>query len=68
MFVLRGNRLSELANLIKNKREEKDMSQEDLAKEVDVSAGAVCHWEKGLRVPGGLTMLKLVRVLELEIN
>ena len=37
---VRRDKLSELATMIKNKREEKEMSQEDLAREVEVSAGS----------------------------
>ena len=43
--------MNKFAERLKELREEKGLSQIDLAKEVQISSACVSRWEKNLRVP-----------------
>lgn len=51
---------------IKQARERKNLSQEDLALQLDVSRQAVSKWENDLAVPQGINREMLSQVLKLE--
>lgn len=52
---------------IKKAREEKNLSQEDLAEQLGVSRQAVSKWENGMALPQGINREMLGRILELNI-
>lgn len=52
-----------LAENIKEKRLERNMSQEELSGIVGVTRRAICHYEKGERVPDFYTGLRLAKAL-----
>jgi len=54
---------STLAGRIKKYRFENGLSQEDLAKELNVNESTVHHYEKGIYKPTNLLLKKLLRVL-----
>ena len=56
-----GDRISELRN-------EKDLSQNQLAKLMEVSRQAVSKWETGQSVPDSLNLIKLADILETDIE
>ena len=56
-----GERISELRN-------EKKLSQNQLAKLMDVSRQAVSKWETGQSVPDTLNLIKLADILETDIE
>ena len=56
-----GERFSELRN-------EKKLSQNQLAKLMDVSRQAVSKWETGQSVPDSLNLIKLADILETDIE
>ena len=56
-----GERISELRN-------EKTLSQNQLAKLMDVSRQAVSKWETGQSVPDSLNLIKLADILETDIE
>ena len=56
-----GERISELRN-------EKKLSQNQLAKLMDVSRQAVSKWETGQSVPDSLNLIKLADILETDIE
>lgn len=43
--------MSRFAERLKEMREEKNLSQNDLSKEIKISAACINRWEKNLRVP-----------------
>ena len=49
-------------------REQKSISQNKLAELVDVDRSAVAHWESGDRVPSTRLLMKLAKVLEVDIS
>lgn len=51
---------------IREAREAKGISQEYLAKKLEVEQGAVCHWEKGSSRPNKRNLAKLCRFLGVE--
>ena len=56
-----GDRISELRN-------EKKLSQNQLAKLMEVSRQAVSKWETGQSVPDSLNLIKLADILETDIE
>ena len=56
-----GDRISELRN-------EKNLSQNQLAKLMEVSRQAVSKWETGQSVPDSLNLIKLADILETDIE
>ena len=55
-----------LGEQIKQARETKNLSQEDLAEQLGVSRQAVSKWENGTSVPQGINRELLSKLLELE--
>ncbi len=55
-----------LGEEIRQAREEKHLSQEDLAEQLGVSRQAVSKWENGIALPQGINREMLNRILELE--
>jgi len=55
-----------LGEQIKQAREQKNLSQEELAEQLDVSRQAVSKWENNTSVPQGANREMLSKVLELE--
>lgn len=56
----------ELGEEIRQAREEKHLSQEDLAEQMGVSRQAVSKWENGMAVPQGINREMLNNILELK--
>lgn len=55
-----------LGEEIRQAREEKNLSQEDLAEQLGVSRQAVSKWENGIAVPQGINREMLNKILELN--
>lgn len=55
-----------LGEEIRQTREEKNLSQEDLAEQLGVSRQAVSKWENGIAVPQGINREMLNKILELK--
>ena len=53
---------------IKNKRKELNLTQEYLAKELNISRQAVSKWEKGLSEPSMDNLVKLSGIFGVDIN
>ncbi len=53
---------------IKNKRKELNLTQEYLAKELNISRQAVSKWEKGLSEPSMDNLLKLSEIFGVDID
>ena len=49
-------------------REKKNISQNKLAELLEVDRSAVAHWESGDRIPSTKLLMKLARVLEVDIS
>lgn len=56
-----------LGEEIRQAREEKHLSQEDLAEQMGVSRQAVSKWENGIALPQGINREMLNRILELNM-
>ncbi|MFR6017450.1 MAG: helix-turn-helix domain-containing protein [Paraclostridium sordellii] len=57
-----------IGDKILNLRKEKNMTQEQLANTIGISAGAVCKWETGKSMPDILMLSPLARALETSID
>lgn len=53
---------------IKRKREEKELSQTQIAKEIGVTQGAIALWESGKAMPKADKLPKLAKVLECRVE
>ncbi len=51
---------------IRQLREERDWSQELLARRLGVGQGTVSNWERGLKVPQPRTLLRLAELFEVS--
>ena len=58
----------ELGQQIRQARENKNLSHEELAAQLGVSRQAVSKWENGIAIPQGLNREVLSQVLELELS
>ena len=58
----------ELQNIILQKRKEKNMTQEQLAEELDVARQTVSKWETGETIPDVDSLIKLANLLEFSID
>ena len=56
------------AERIKYLREEKGLGQEDLAKELGVSASVISRWENGLREPSMSSLIALSKFFHVTID
>lgn len=55
-------------NVIKTLREQKGMSQSELAKKIGVTKAAVSYYEKGARMPQDRTVIKLAAALNVPVG
>ena len=53
---------------IKEKREQANISQSELAKQLDVTQGAVSQWEVGISMPRTELLPKLAEVLKCTVD
>ncbi len=60
------NRL--FANTLRDLRDKRNISQNKLAELLNVDRSAVAHWESGDRVPSTKVMMKLAKVLDVDIT
>lgn len=58
----------ELQNIILQKRKEKNMTQEQLAEELNVARQTVSKWETGETIPDVDSLRKLANLLEFSID
>jgi transcriptional regulator with XRE-family HTH domain len=58
----------EIAELIRRRRKELHMSQQQLADEVGVSRAAIGQWESGITGPTRKNAPKLAKALQLELS
>lgn len=54
------------ADKVRYLREQKGLTQEELAKLSNISQAAVTHYEKGVRKPSTNTMIQLAKVLSVD--
>ena len=57
-----------LGKQIKDIRKRKGLTQKKLAKELGISANAMCSIENGYAWPAGMTMEKICQVLNVELK
>ena len=57
-----------LAKRIKELRKEKDLTQEDLGKLINVTKVSICCYENGTRVPTLETMVALADIFEVSLD
>lgn len=57
-----------LGQFIKEKREQKNLSQEEVCVLIGASVGAISHWEKNKRTPSGRYLLRLIEALDLSVT
>ena len=55
-------------NTIKQLREQKKMTQAELADKIDVSSKTISKWEKNLSVPDADTLIRLAEILEVSVS
>ena len=60
--------MNTFAERIKYLRAEKGIGQEDLAKELGVSCGAISFWENGLREPNMNRLIALAKYFHVSID
>ena len=57
-----------IGNFIKEKRKEKNLTQEQLAKKLFITDRAVSKWETGLSLPDADKMIELCNNLDINVN
>ena len=55
-----------LPKLIRQNRKRKKISQKELAKKIGCTQSAISKWENGKKIPGGIYMLKLSKILKMK--
>ena len=60
--------LNQISNLIKNKRKEKGLTQEELAQKIHVTEKAISRWETGRGTPDISLLVPLSEVLEVSVS
>lgn len=60
--------MATLADRIKQLRVESHLTQEDLARELRVSKGAVGNWETGIRRPGAETLEEMSDIFNVNMD
>lgn len=55
-----------IAKILKTAREDADLSQEQIAKSLNISKTTVQNWEKGFKSPNFLTILKWFNICEVQ--
>ena len=58
--------LTSFGQFLKKLRQERNLSQRDLAKLLDVSAESILKWEKDRFLPGKESIIKLAKVFQVE--
>jgi transcriptional regulator with XRE-family HTH domain len=56
-----------LAELLKRLREEREITQEQLAFDADITASALSRIERGLNSPGWMTVRRLAEALDITL-
>jgi transcriptional regulator with XRE-family HTH domain len=56
-----------LATLLKQLREERDITQEQLAFDAGITASALSRIERGLNSPGWMTLKRIVEALDVSL-
>lgn len=57
-----------LGNVLKELREKRGLSQEDIASKLDVSKSAVCRWESGDNRMYAITLKEYCSILNISIS
>ena len=57
-----------IANRIKELRQEKNLSQQSLAKEINVSQKAIDFWEKGINEPKASYIIQLAKYFNVSTD
>ena len=57
-----------IANRIKELRQEKNLSQQSLAKEINVSQKAIDFWEKGVNEPKASYIIQLAKYFNVSTD
>lgn len=57
-----------MKNKLKKMLEHKNITQKELADSVDSTQSAISHYIKGSRIPNGITMLKIAKFLNLDVE
>ncbi len=57
-----------LADTVRSSREKQKMSQAELARKLECSPALVCRWEAGENLPTAKYMLRLIKVLGLNVK
>ncbi len=53
---------------LKNIREEKHLSQKDLASKLNVPVSTYANWEQGRREPSIVDIFRIIEILEIDAN
>ncbi|MDE6398702.1 MAG: helix-turn-helix domain-containing protein [Clostridiales bacterium] len=56
--------MNQFTKRLKELREERKLSQNDLARELKISAACISRWEKGLRVPNIESIMLLCKYFD----
>ena len=57
-----------MGSQIKNLRHRAGLTQKDLAKRLKVSKACVCRYEKNITTPNGEILIKIARILKVEVS
>lgn len=57
-----------MKNNIKNYRKRRNLSQEQIAYEMELSQHTISQWETGERIPNVIKALKLAEILETSVE
>ena len=60
--------IDKIGKFIKELREEKGLTQDELAKKIPISRQAISKWERGLAIPDAQTLLKLSEFFSVSVN
>ena len=60
--------IEKISNLIKTKRKEKNLTQEELASKINVTEKAVSRWETGRGTPDISLLIPLANALDLDVS
>ena len=57
-----------IGKFIAKERKEKSMTQQELAKKLNITDRAISHWENGRSMPDAGIMLELCKLLDINVN
>ena len=60
--------IEKISNLIKTKRKEKELTQEDLAQKINVTEKAISRWETGRGTPDISLLVPLAEELDISVS